>query len=138
MTGTEHETLEILRVLLNGFLALGIVGVAALLVVVTIIWRKQMNQDQLFGILRIALAVVLPILTAKGYVPAGAVTDISSAVIAIGAAGWSWGAHTDSAKLAAVTALPDVRKIVTVASPVNDAVKAAMNDSSQPKVAPVL
>ncbi|SRR6266699_2052720 len=97
-----------------------------------------MNQDQLFGILRIAAAVILPILTAKGYVPAGAVTDITSAVVAIGAAGWSWGAHTDGAKLAAVAALPDVRKIITVTSPTNDAVKAAMNDSSQPKVAPVL
>ena len=93
-----------------------------------------MNQDQLLGILRIGLAIFLPVLTTKGYVPAGAVTDISSAVIALGVAGWSWGAHTDSAKIAAVAALPDVRKIVTVASPASDAVKAAVADSSQPKV----
>jgi len=95
-----------------------------------------MNLDQFLGILRVVLPVVLPILTAKGIVPVGATADISSAIVALGAAGWSWIAHTDSAKIAAVTALPDVKKIVTVSVPINPAVAAAASDATQTKVAP--
>ena len=119
-----------------------------------------MNLDQFLGILRVVLPVVLPILTAKGIVPVGATADISSAIVALGAAGWSWIAHTDSAKIAAaaalpgvaklaafsgipasakiaaVAALPDVKKIVTKEFPIDPAVAAAASDPSQTKVAP--
>jgi len=97
-----------------------------------------MNQDQLTGMLRIFVPTGIAWAVGKGYVPAGAAGDVGAAILAVIGAAWSYSAHTDSAKLAAVTALPDVKKIITVASPVNDAVKAAMNDASQPKVAPVL
>ncbi len=95
-----------------------------------------MNQDQLMGILRVVVPVGLGILTSKGWIPAGAAGDVGTFVLAGGAAIWSYFAHTDSAKIAAVTALPDVRKIVTSQNPINPAVKEAAVDSGQPKVSP--
>ena len=80
--------------------------------------------------------LVLPVLTAKGVIPAGSESDIGSAVIALASAGWSWYAHTTSAKLAAVTALPDVQKIQTVLVPTDTAVRSAASDAAQPKVVP--
>ncbi len=37
MTGSEHETLDVLRTLLNGFLALGLIG-GSILVVCGFLW----------------------------------------------------------------------------------------------------
>jgi|SRR6267142_688453 len=96
------------------------------------------NQDQVLGLVRNLLMLGGGIAVGKGWLTTDQITLIGGAGASIIPLVWTFFAHTDSAKLAAVTALPDVRKIVTVASPTNDAVKAAMNDASQPKVAPVL
>lgn len=95
-----------------------------------------MNYDQLLGILRVIVPVGLGFLTSKGWIPAGAAGDVGTAALGVGAAIWSYYAHTDSAKIAAVTALPDVKKIITAPYPSNPAVKEAAVDSSQPKVTP--
>jgi hypothetical protein len=96
-----------------------------------------MNQDQFLGIIRVILPLILPVLTAKGWVPASAVNDVTQAIIGLGSAIWVIVAHTTSAKIAAVTALPDVKKIITVPNPENPAVKQAVDDTSQPKVTDV-
>ncbi len=93
-----------------------------------------MNQDQLLGMLKVVLAMSLPIAVNRGWVPAGAVTDISSAIIGLGMAGWSWYAHTDSNKLIAAAAVPDVKKIITAINPVSDAVKQLAADTDHPKI----
>jgi hypothetical protein len=97
---------------------------------------NQMNLDQLLGILRVVVPVGTGLLVSQGVIPAGTAADVTTAVLGVGAALWSYFAHTDSAKIAAVAALPDVKKIVTAAFPVNPAVKAAAEDSAQTKVAP--
>jgi hypothetical protein len=95
-----------------------------------------MNQDQFLGMLKIAVSSLIAYVVGKGWIPAGAASDVGAAVVAVGAAWWSYRAHSDSAKISAVTALPDVKKIVTVQNPANPAVAAAAQDSSQTKVAP--
>lgn len=95
-----------------------------------------MNQDQFLGIIRAILPAGLAYVVGRGWVPAGAAADVGAGVIAIASAAWSYTAHTDGAKLAAVTALPDVRKIIVASMPVSDAIKQAAVDSAQPKIAP--
>jgi hypothetical protein len=95
-----------------------------------------MNQDQFLGILRAILPAGLAYVVGRGWVPAGAAADVGAGVIAVASAAWSYASHTDGAKLAAVTALPDVRKIIVASSPSNDAVRQASGDSSQPKITP--
>src|ERR1700719_1598644 len=93
-----------------------------------------MNLDQALSIVRIILPIILPVLTAKGWVPASATNDVSQLIILLVSSAWGIVAHTTSSKIAAVTALPDVRKIITITNPINSAVKSAVADTSQPKV----
>ena len=95
-----------------------------------------MNQDQFLGIIRAILPAGIAYIVGKGWVSSGAATDLGAAIIAVTSAAWSYTAHTDGAKLAAVTALPDVRKIIVASSPVNQAVAQASVDNSQPKITP--
>jgi hypothetical protein len=68
-------------------------------------------------------------------VSADSAGEVVAAVVTIGAAIWSGFVHTDGAKIAAVTALPDVAKIVPVANPdPASAVAIAAKDHDQPKV----
>ena len=96
-----------------------------------------MNQDQLLGILRNALAIGGGYAIGHGYLSADTATLIGGSIVSVAPLVWTYFAHTDSAKIAAVTALPDVKKIITVAVPKNPDVAAAIDDASQPKVAPV-
>jgi len=95
-----------------------------------------MNQDQFLGMFKIAATGLVAYVVGKGWIPAGAASDVGAALVAIAAGAWSYRAHSDSAKIAAVTALPDVKKIVTVSVPINPAVAAAASDATQTKVAP--
>lgn len=92
------------------------------------------NQDQIMGIFRVAVPTALAWAVGKGYIPAGSSADIGTGVLAIAAAVWSYYAHSTQAKINAVTALPDVKKIVTVTNPVSTEIKQAMADATQPKV----
>jgi hypothetical protein len=94
-----------------------------------------MNQDQFLGMLKIAVPSIISYAVGKGLIPAGASGDVATAILTLAAMGWSWAAHTNSAKIASVTALPDVSKVVVSASaPINSAASNAAADSNQPKV----
>jgi hypothetical protein len=100
------------------------------------------NVDQILSIVRWLLSVGGPLgalLVARG-MPAGDVTALQGSIIAvIGAAppviSFVWGlfAHTNSSKIAAVAAMPDVEKIV-VQPQATDGVGAALADPTQTKV----
>lgn len=92
-----------------------------------------MNQDQLLGILRMAVPTGLAYFVGNGWIPAGAAGDVGTALIAIASAVWSYKVHTDSSKIAAVEALPDVAKIIVKATASNGVADAAA-DRSRSKV----
>lgn len=90
------------------------------------------NQDQVMGLVRTVLALI------SGFAIAHGVSDqtwqlVSGGVLALVPLIWTYFVHTDSAKLAAVEALPDVKKIV-VGPSATDGVEAAVKDATRPKV----
>ena len=93
-----------------------------------------MNQEQFLGMLRAVLPAGLAYVVGKGWIPAGAAADVGAAVLTVAAAGYSYYTHTDSNKIAAVEALPDVQKIIVSAAP-GTAASLAVADPSRPKVA---
>lgn len=91
-----------------------------------------MNQDQFMSLIRTGLGV------AAGFAIAHGVSDqtwqlIAGIITAVAPLLWGYFAHTDSAKLAAVEALPDVKNIV-VKSTATDGVAEAARDADRPKV----
>jgi len=97
--------------------------------------RPPIPQDMVTGVLRAIVPPALAYAVAKGWIPESSVTEIITALTAVGAAIWSVYNKTDSAKIAAAAALPDVAKIVAVPSPNPDgAVAAAVLDHDLPKV----
>lgn len=94
-----------------------------------------MNQDQIYGMLKIIVPSIVTYAVGKGWIPAGSAADIGGAIITLIAAGWSYAAHTDSAKIAAVTAIPEVAKVIVApTAPPSSAAATAARDTSQPKV----
>lgn len=90
------------------------------------------NSDQFMMLIRWALSI------AAGFAVGHGVSDstwqlISGIVIAVAPLLWGYFVHTDSAKLAAVEALPDVKSIIVKPS-ATDGVAAAVKDVSRPKV----
>jgi hypothetical protein len=97
--------------------------------------RPSIPFDMIGGILRAVVPPALTYVVAKGWIPQESVGDVLAALSAVGAAIWSVYNKTDSSKIAAVEAIPDVSKIVAVASPNPDgAVAVAADDPSRPKV----
>ena len=94
-----------------------------------------MNQDQLLSLLRAVLQIFGTSIVAHGILGInGAMWEqITGAVIILAPVLWGIAIHTDSAKIAAVTAMPDVKQIVVKAGAVDGAAQAA-NDPAQPKV----
>jgi hypothetical protein len=96
-----------------------------------------MNWDIVFSLIR---NLGPPLLTfAAGRWPeyAGTIGEVAAGIATLGAAGWGATTHTDSGKIAAVEAMPDVKQIVAVATPAaNSAVKAAAVDPERPKIVP--
>ena len=98
-----------------------------------------MNQDQVMGILRVVVPMVIAYCVAKGWVSTSQAADVGAAVITIGAAVWSGVAHTDSAKIAAVAAMPDVAKVeIKSTAAVGSPGQTAAVDTAQPKVVSVV
>lgn len=101
-----------------------------------------MNQDQLLSIVRTLISVFSGIAIGRGWLTADQAASIgANVVVIIGALAtlvpllWGVRMHSDSAKLAAVTAMPEVK--IVVASPVapaDSAVAQAAVDPVQPKV----
>ena len=94
-----------------------------------------MNQDQMLSLLRTILQIIGTSIVAHGTMGInGAMWEqISGVVIILAPTVWSMYAHTDTAKLKAVEAMPAVTKI-TVAPTTADATAAAAADPSRPKV----
>ena len=94
-----------------------------------------LNQDQFMGILRALVPAGMAYAVGRGWVSASSAGEVSAAAITIGAAAWSGFANTNSAKLAAVEALPEVRSIVVKpTAPASSAAVEAAADIERPKV----
>lgn len=94
-----------------------------------------MNQDQFLGALKIIVPSAVSYLVGKGYIPAGTAADVGTAIVTVLAASWSWWAHRDSARIAAVAAMPDIAKVVIAAGASSTSAAAqAANDRDQTKV----
>lgn len=94
-----------------------------------------MNQDQLLSLLRAVLQIIGTAVVAHGTLGInGAMWEqIAGAVVMIAPALWGVAVHTDAAKIASVTAMPDVTAVVVKAGAVDGAATAAA-DPTQPKV----
>lgn len=94
-----------------------------------------MNQDQILGIVRNAVALFGGIAVGRGWFSAEQITMIGGIVAAVVPFVWTLFVHTDGAKIAAVTAMPDVKQVViTQSAPVDSAAGVAAVDPLQPKV----
>ena len=97
--------------------------------------RSPVPLDMIYGILRAVIPPALTYVVAKGWIPEASGGDVMAALSAVGAAIWSVYLKTDSSKMAAVEAIPDVAKIVAKPSPdPNGAVAEAIDDPDRPKV----
>ena len=94
-----------------------------------------MNIAQFLSLLRTILQIIGTGLVSHGTLGInGAMWEqISGAVVMIAAIIWSQFAHTDTAQLKAVEAMPDVKKIVAVTN-AGDGVGTALADPARPKV----
>lgn len=87
----------------------------------------------IFGIVRAVAPSALSFVAGRWPVTAGPIMEILALLGTGGAATWSATKNTDSAKLAAVEAMPDVKKIVVFPN-AEIPVAAAVADPSRPKV----
>ena len=95
----------------------------------------NINTDQLMSLLRTLLQIAGTAIVTHGTLGInGAMWEqISGAIIMLAPTVWGVLAHTDSAKLAAVEAMPDVTKI-SVKETASDGVANAMADPTRTKV----
>lgn len=94
------------------------------------------NQEQLMSLLRTALQMIGTYVVARGVLGADGANLwqlISGLILMVAPTVWSMFAHTDSAMIKNVTAMPDVKQIV-VAPNASDGAGAAAADPNQPKV----
>ena len=92
-----------------------------------------MNRQQLTGIARALVPALIAYIVGKGWLSQSSATDVSAAIIALLAAGWSVQTNSDASAIKTVTAMPDVKQIVVKAGAVDGAAQAAA-DPAQPKV----
>jgi len=98
-----------------------------------------MNQDQFLGMIRNLIAFGGGIAIGRGWLNSEQVTLLGGIIVAVAPFIWSYFAHTDSAKIAAVVALPDIAKVVVkLTAPPDSAAAVAASDPSQPKVTAVI
>src|SRR5712691_10118704 len=94
-----------------------------------------MNQDQVLGMLRNILAVGGGYAIGHGWLNDSQAVLIGGAVTSLAPLVWTYFAHTDGAKIAAASALPEIAKIVVASSaPRYSAAAVAAGDTSQVKV----
>jgi hypothetical protein len=95
----------------------------------------MINYDQIAGLARIIVPVGVSYAVGRGWISASGAGDVTTAFLTIGASIWTILAHTNSAKLAAVEAMPNITKIVVDrAAPEDSDAKEAANDQGRPKV----
>lgn len=94
------------------------------------------NQEQLMSLLRTALQMIGTYVVARGILGADGANLwqlISGLILMVAPTVWAMFAHTDTALIKSVTAMPDVKQIVVAADATDGAAKAAA-DPNQPKV----
>lgn len=93
------------------------------------------NLDQVLSAVRWIIATGGGYAVGRGLVTTEQLTYIGGAAAALVPLFWSMFVHTDSAKIASVTALPEVKQVVvTQAASADSAAGAAAVDPLQPKV----
>jgi hypothetical protein len=92
-----------------------------------------MNRNQLTGIARALVPALIAYVVGKGWLSESSASDVSAAIVALLAAGWSVQAHTDASAIKTVTDMPDIKQIVVKTGAVDGAAAAAA-DPAQPKV----
>lgn len=94
-----------------------------------------MNQDQALGLARNLISFLGGIAASRGWFSTEQITMIGGIAAAVVPFVWTMFAHTDSAKIAAVTAMPDIRQVVVNTGAQQDtAASVAASDPLQPKV----
>ena len=94
-----------------------------------------MNSNVVMGILRALIPGLVAYAAGRGWISASSAGEIGAAIITLGSAAWSASTNTQAASIAAVTAMPDVAKVVPRANAAPDsAVAIAAADPAQPKV----
>ena len=94
-----------------------------------------MNRQQLTGIARALVPAIIAFIVGKGWLSQSSASDVSAAIIALLAAGWSVQTNSDANAIKTVAAMPDVQKIVPIANVVStSAIAVAAADPTQPKV----
>ncbi len=94
-----------------------------------------MNQDQVLGLARNLVAFLGGFAVSRGWFTTEQITMIGGIAAAVIPFVWTLFVHTDSAKIAAVTAMPDIRQVVVNTSAKQDtAASVAASDPLQPKV----
>jgi len=92
----------------------------------------MINQDQVLSAVRWLVSVGGGYAVGRGWITTDQITYILGAAVAIVPLVFSFMVHTDTAKLKAVEAMPDIAKIVAVPNASNG-VAAAVADPSRPK-----
>lgn len=75
-----------------------------------------MTLNQINGIIRAVVPALLAYFVANGKLPDSFVSDVTTALtalVAVGAAGWSFYANSNKANVAAVQALPEAKVLVS-------------------------
>lgn len=93
-----------------------------------------MNQDQVLSAVRWLLTGVGGYAVGRGWITTDQLTYIGGAAVAIVPLVWSFFVHTDGAKIAAVTAMPEVKQVVVTPAAPDTAAAQAAASISEPKV----
>ena len=72
-----------------------------------------MNYDQLTGVVRAIVPALVAYVVGKGWIPAGAASDVAAAIMAVLAAVWSVKNNAPATVIATVANMPEVKKVVT-------------------------
>ena len=89
-----------------------------------------MNQDQLLGLLRNVISLGGGFALGRGYLTGEQVSLIGGIATSVVPVVWTYFSHTNSAKIAAVEAIPEVAKIVVNGGGLTD----ITGDPARPKV----
>jgi hypothetical protein len=92
------------------------------------------NLDQVTALLRALLAVIGTVLTTNGTVSSSLWQQITGVIILAIPVIWSMFVHSDTGKLNAVAAMPEVAKIVVEPAHADTAAATAAADETKPKV----
>lgn len=92
------------------------------------------NLDQILSLLRAVLAILGTVLTTNGTISSSLWQQITGVILMAAPIVWSMFVHSDTGKLNAVAAMPEVEKIVVAPTTADTAAGTAAADTSKPKV----